>query len=208
MADPATDVFLSYKAETRGRLAPGVEGLEGAGLSVWWDAQIGGGVNWQQDIEQHLDAAKCVIVAWSKRSVGNEGHFVREEARRAERRGAYVPVCLDGVEPPLGFGEIQALPLKGWKGDRSDPRFQAVADAVRARISGEDVPHSYVQFHQPRVSRRAAMAGGAGGAANVAAGGGGRQLLSVPTSTAQNHGRCLLHYSCAQHPTPHTHRRE
>ena len=129
MACPAPDVFLSYKAEDRARLKPLVEALEAEGFTVWWDAQIGGGTNWHEDIEQHLDAAKCVLVAWSKRSVGHDGHFVRDEARRAQRRDAYVPVCLDPVDPPLGFGEIQALPLKGWKGDRGDARFQAVADA-------------------------------------------------------------------------------
>lgn len=180
MTIPATDVFLSYKAEDRARLSPLVEALEAEGFTVWWDAQIGGGTNWQEDIEQHLDAAKCVVVAWSKRSVGHDGHFVRDEARRAQRRGAYVPVCLDGVEPPLGFGEIQALSLKGWKGDRSDPRFQAVASAVRGRISGEEVAHARVHFHQPRVSRRAVVAGGAGVAAVAAAGGG--WLLLKPTA--------------------------
>lgn len=171
MTSPATDVFVSYKAEDRSRLVPLVDALEDEGFSVWWDAHIGGGTNWQEDIERHLESAKCVIVAWSKRSIGPDGHFVRDEARRAQRRGAYIPVCLDGVEPPLGFGEIQSLPLKGWKGDRSDPRFQAIARAVRSQVSGEDGARERVRSRQPRVSRRAVMAGGAGVVAVTAAGG-------------------------------------
>ena len=80
MTKPAADVFLSYKAEDRARLQPLVAALEAEGITVWWDAHIGGGTNWRQDIQEHLDAAKCVIVAWTKRSVGPDGEFVRDEA--------------------------------------------------------------------------------------------------------------------------------
>lgn len=177
MASPATDVFLSYKAEDRARLAPLVDALEAEGFTVWWDAHIGGGTNWHEDIEQHLDAAKCVVVAWSKRSIGHDGHFVRDEARRAQRRDAYVPVCLDGVDPPLGFGEIQALPLKGWKGDRSDRQFRAVVDAVRSHVSGDPIPLSRLHSRQPFVSRRTAIGGGIGIGAIAVAGAGGWLLL-------------------------------
>lgn len=170
MTSSVADVFISYKAEDRPRLAALVEALEEAGFSIWWDARIGGGANWRQEIERHLDAAKCVIVAWSKRSVGPHGHFVRDEATRALRRGTYLPISLDGAEPPLGFGEVQAIALKGWKGDPSDPRFAALAKAVAARISGEDPGPAWLA-EQPRVSRRAVAIGAAGVAAAAAAGG-------------------------------------
>jgi hypothetical protein len=88
----ATDVFISYKAEDRARLKPLVDALEAEGFAVWWDAHIGGGTNWHEDIEDHLNSAKCVIVAWSKRSISHDGHFVRDEARRAQRRGTYLAV--------------------------------------------------------------------------------------------------------------------
>ena len=63
-----SDVFVSYKAEDRRRVKPLVEALETDGYSVWWDEQIGGGSVWRHEIETELNAAKCVIVAWSKRS--------------------------------------------------------------------------------------------------------------------------------------------
>ena len=139
-----------------------------------------GGYSWRPDIQEHLDAAKCVIVAWSKRSVGPAGEFVRDEATRARRRGTYLPIRIDAVEPPLGFGEVQALPFTRWKGDRSDPRFRALVDAARSRIAGERArPHVLADDDHPRVSRRAVMAGGA--AAVVAAGAGG-WLLRKPTA--------------------------
>ncbi len=124
-----SDVFVSYKAEDVRRVRPLVEALEAEGYSIWWDEQIGGGTAWRQAIEAELNAAKCVIVAWSKRSVGTEGSFVQDEAARAQQRHVYVPVTLDKVHVPLGFGETQALPLSGWKGNRSDPRYLAVLAA-------------------------------------------------------------------------------
>jgi TolB-like protein len=155
----ATDIFVSYKAEDRARLLPLVSALEAEGFTVWWDTHIGGGTHWREDIQAHLDAAKCVIVAWSRRSVGPEGDFVRDEATRARKRGAYLPIRLDLIEPPLGFGEVQAISLKGWKGDRSDPRFQALAEAVRRRIAGEDIAHVKFPHDRSGISRRGVVAG-------------------------------------------------
>jgi serine/threonine-protein kinase len=169
MGSPSTDVFVSYKAEDRVRLKPLVAALEAEGFSVWWDAQIGAGIRWREDIQQHLDNAKCVIVAWSKLSVGPGGSFVRDEATRAQRRGAYLPVRIDDVEPPLGFGEVQALSLKGWKGSSEDPRFRALAEAVRGCVAGE-MTQGFDGL-QPKASRRALLVGGAGAAAILSAGG-------------------------------------
>ena len=171
MASGAADVFLSYKAEDRARLVPLAQALEAEGFSVWWDVHIEGGTNWHEDIVEHLESAKCVVVAWSKRSVGPAGQFVRDEARRAQRRNVYVPIRLDPIEPPLGFGEIQALSLKGWKGDRFDPRFQALASAVRSHISGKPALHRHAYQEHRDVSRRALLAAGAGVAVLAAAGG-------------------------------------
>lgn len=165
-----SDVFVSYKAEDRRRVAPLVDALEADGLSVWWDAHIGGGDEWRDSIQQHLDEAKCVIVIWSKRSVGPEGHFVRDEATRAQRRHAYLPVRIDRIDPPLGFGETQAIPIIGWKGDRSDPRYQAILAAARAIIFGTPRPH-HAHVELPRVSRRVVVAGGAAATAAVATAG-------------------------------------
>ena len=168
---------MSYKAEDRARLVPLVSALEAEGFSVWC-AHIGGGRNWHEDIEEHLKSARCVIVVWSKRSVSKDGYFVRDEARRAQKRGAYVPIRLDDAEPPLGFGEIHALPLKGWHGDRSDARFRAIAEAVRRRLAGDDIAHTSISRHGSGVSRRALIATGAGVVAFAGLGG---WFLFTPT---------------------------
>jgi TolB-like protein/Flp pilus assembly protein TadD len=165
------EVFLSYKAEDRARLKPLVAALEADGCQMWWDAHIGGGADWREEIQDHLDRAHCVIVAWSERSVGPDGRFVRDEATRALRRGAYLAISIDGVDPPLGFGELQAIPLGGWKGNRKDPRYQALLTAVRARLAGETPPPIPANLATPRISRRAAIAAGGVGLVAVAGGG-------------------------------------
>lgn len=163
------DVFVSYKAEDRPRVQPLVEALEADGLSVWWDAQIGAGDRWRETILKKLDSAGCVIVVWSRRSTGHQGEFVQDEASHAKRRGVYVPIRIDKCEPPLGFGETQALSLQGWKGDRADHRYQAVLRSVCARL-GRAQPGSSAPETSRGISRRAAVAGGAGVVVLAAAG--------------------------------------
>jgi TolB-like protein/tetratricopeptide (TPR) repeat protein len=177
-----SDVFVSYKAEDRRRVKPLVDALEADGYSVWWDAQIGGGAQWRHMIEAELNAAKCVLVAWSRRSVGVEGTFVQDEATRAQERHVYIPVLLDKVHLPLGFGEMQALPLTGWKGDRSDPHYQAILSAVM-RLAGESAGTAKPHVRGMAVTRRGAVLGG-GAAAAVAVAGIGGYALFKPTSAS------------------------
>ncbi|WP_309606880.1 TIR domain-containing protein [Phenylobacterium sp.] len=155
------DLFVSYKSEDRPSVRPLVGALTADGLTVWWDAQIEAGAEWRHAIQTELDLAKCVLVAWTRRSVGPEGRFVRDEATRALRRGVYLPVLIEKVEPPLGFGEMQALSLVGWKGDRADPRYQAVLAAARALVSGAARPAGAGHVAAaPAVGRRAMIGGG------------------------------------------------
>lgn len=134
------EVFVSYKREDEARVGRLVQALEGAGLSVWWDRGLAGGESWRAQIQAALDAAHCVIVVWTHESVGPAGDFVRDEAGQAKRRGVLVPVLLDKVSPPLGFGEIQAIDLTRWKGNPRDPFFQDLCAAVTAKREGRPVP--------------------------------------------------------------------
>ena len=187
-----SDVFVSYKAEDRARVRPLIDALEADGVSVWWDAHLGGGDEWRDTIQQNLADARCVIVVWSKRSVGPHGSFVRDEATRALRRHVYLPVRIEKVDPPLGFGETQALPLIGWKGDRADPCYLAVLGAARAIIAGK--PHVARGFTaaDSGVNRRTLIAGGAATAAVVGAGG---WLLLKPGSAAASDSIAVLPFA-------------
>ena len=185
------DVFISYKAEDRRRIQPLVQALKADGYSVWWDQHIGTGDEWRQTIERQLDAAKCVIVAWSRRSVGPEGQFVRDEATRAQQRRVYVPVTIDNVRIPLGFGESQATSLRGWRGDRSSASYQAIIAAVR-RIAGEGSADAPV-VAKPGLDRRAVLAGGAVATAAIA--GVGAWVLLKPESAGASDSIAVLPFA-------------
>lgn len=185
-----SDVFVSYKAEDRRRVQRLVQALHADGYSVWWDEHIGAGDDWRETIERQLDEAKCVVVIWSKRAVGPAGKFVRDEASRAQRRGTYLPVLIDAVEPPLGFGESQATSLRGWRGDRADGRYQALLAAVR-RIAGGNRKKAAraISPLQPALDRRTIIAGTAVAAA--VAGVGGWALLK-PSSASPSGSIAVL----------------
>jgi len=122
------DIFLSYKREDRDKVRPLVEALQAQGWSVWWDTRIGAGETWDQVIEAELSAAKCVVVAWSKRSI--ESDWVRAEAHNGRERRCLIPIILEGVTPPSIFKMIQATDLSDWKGDRDDPNFAYVCAGI------------------------------------------------------------------------------
>ncbi len=123
-------IFVSYKKEDRARVQRLVDALKAEGLSIWWDVDIEAGAAWREAIETALDAAACVVVVWSSGSIGTAGHFVQDEAARAERRGVYLPIAIDEVSPPLGFGQKQTISLVGWRGNRRDPRFADLRRAI------------------------------------------------------------------------------
>lgn len=133
-------VLVSYKREDEPRIARLVQALQAHGLEVWWDQHLPGGEAWRENIASALEAAGCVVVAWTHGSVGPEGGFVRDEAGRAKGRGVLVPIKLDTVDPPLGFGELQAIDLRHWKGDPKDPFLLDLVAAIRAKLEGRPAP--------------------------------------------------------------------
>lgn len=76
---------------------------------MWWDRNIPPGFNFREVIGEALAEAKCVIVLWSRISI--ESDWVKEEATRAAKR--LLPILIEHVEIPLGFGQIEATELCG-----------------------------------------------------------------------------------------------
>jgi hypothetical protein len=131
-------IFLSYKREDEGRASRLARELEAEGFELWWDRHLPGGENWRAQIAAALDRAKVVIVCWTRASTGSEGGFVRDEAGRAGPR--ILPVLLEAVKPPLGFGEVQAIDLSHWRGNSKDPFFRDLVEAIRARLGDRPAP--------------------------------------------------------------------
>lgn len=132
------DVFLSYAREDRERAGQLAGSLEACGWSVWWDRKIIAGQAFDQVIEQQLEAARCVVVLWSKHSVSSE--WVRNEAATAAERGVLVPASIDEVRLPLEFRRRQTVSLVGWNGDQEEQAFAELCHHVTARIKGTVLP--------------------------------------------------------------------
>jgi TolB-like protein len=153
------DVFISYKSEDRARAARLVNALTKSGQTVWWDQNIGLGDAWRHQIAEQLDGSRCTIVLWSKLSVGPDGGFVQDEATRAMRHGTYLPVLIDEVELPLGFGFVQSHSLVGWHGSLEAPRFKTLLARV-VEMTGREAP-PLPAAHAASVGRRQLLLGGA-----------------------------------------------
>ncbi len=125
-----SDIFISYASEDRPRAQMLAQILESQGWSTFWDRTIPISKTWREVIEKQLNEARCVIVIWSKSSIGSK--WVQEEAEEGQRRGILFPALIENVLPPIGFRSIQAADLSDW--DTTEPT-QAVHRLI-ADIAG------------------------------------------------------------------------
>jgi hypothetical protein len=153
------DIFVSYAGDDRDRVLDLVRIFQDQGWTVWWDRSLRPAEDWSKVIETALAGSRCVVVAWSGRSI--ESNWVRAEARFALKRDSLVPVLIDAVEPPLEFAHLHASDLASWSRatDRSRPadpiEIRALLDAVGARL--ERTP-SHAGLDRPRNQWRGVLA--------------------------------------------------
>jgi tetratricopeptide (TPR) repeat protein len=126
------DVFISYSSEDRERVRPLAAALEQRGLSVWWDRTLAAGDEYASVIENALDAAGVVVVAWSLNSFASP--WVRDEVARARKKLA--PVLLDQPPISIGFGAIGAVDFIGWDGSATAPQMDVLYGKLRDRLEG------------------------------------------------------------------------
>ena len=105
---------------------------------MFWDREIPLGKTWRQVLDEELSAARCVVVVWTKTSVGRR--WVIEEAEEGQGRGILIPVFMDRVDPPRGFREVQGAQLLDWKGKSEDKEFQRLCGACREVIGEPGQP--------------------------------------------------------------------
>lgn len=122
------DIFLSYSSSDRLKAKAVAEAISQHGWSVWWDRKIPLGKSWSEIIKQQLDAARCVIVLWSRESVSSE--WVNNEARRGKRRGILIPIIIEETEIPLEFEHMQAAHLMDWESGSAHSEMDELLDHI------------------------------------------------------------------------------
>ncbi len=129
------DIFISYAREDRERVRPIQASLESRGFDVFWDTEIQPGHRWDETLQEKLEFAKCVLVAWSESSVTS--HWVKDEASYGRDHNILLPITLDGTPPPLGFRQIQTVDLSKWKGDVGDPAIRDILGQAERLLGSE-----------------------------------------------------------------------
>ena len=132
------DVFLSYARADEARAATVAGGIEAGGRSLWWDRLLSAGDDYALTIEREIDAARCVVVAWSK--AAHDSLWVRAEANAALDAGKLVQLNLDGARLPLPFTMIHFLDFRTWGGTRDQVPWPDLENRVGARVRGEKLP--------------------------------------------------------------------
>jgi hypothetical protein len=146
------DIFISYASEDRSRVRPLAEALLAKGFNIWWDRSLAAGQDYTAIIERELKNAKAVIVVWTQASTHST--FVRDEAGRARDEGRLVPVLLDKVALPLGFGSFQAEDFTNWNGGQNAPQVQLLEEVLKAKLSGRDVNAAAIERRRRKLGAR------------------------------------------------------
>jgi len=131
-------VFVSYARTDRDRVKPIVDAIEARGQTVWWDHRLAGGSTFAHEIETNLRSAKAVIVVWSNTSVTSD--WVRDEAAMGRDLGRLVPIRLDDVPPPLGFGQYHSVNFSRWNGRADADEISQLIAALDADARGRNTP--------------------------------------------------------------------
>ena len=126
------DIFISYNREDAAIAQLYADALIGAGLTVWWDATLRSGEDYDAVTEQSLRTAKAVVVLWSPRSVNSR--WVRAEATIADRGHTMAPVMIEACDRPVMFELKQTVEMSHWRGDLDDKSWLNFVADLRRKV--------------------------------------------------------------------------
>jgi len=141
------DIFLSYAREDQETARLFADGLEAAGLTVWWDVTLRSGEAYDEVTEEALREAKAVVVLWSRNSV--DSRWVRAEATHGDKNKILAPAMIEPCERPILFELTQAAELFDWKGDLNDPAWNEFVDDLRKLIAAGEAAATAPAQAQP-----------------------------------------------------------
>lgn len=129
------DVFISYSQRDPDRATARaiVEGLEAAGLDVFWDQKIPPGAKYSEYTEKQAKLAPCMVLLWSKNAARST--WVRSEAEIGRTRNCLIPLSLDGAKMPLELRPIQFQDFSSWDLVHTGPQWALFIGAVQQRVA-------------------------------------------------------------------------
>jgi len=139
-------IFFAYAHEDeklRDELEKHLSTLRRQGvITSWHDRKIGGGKQWNGEIDMHLDTAHMILLLISADFIDSDYCWDVEVKRAMERHKAgearVIPVILRPVEwRDAPFGKLQALPtdakpVTSW--ENRDEAFLDIAQGIRAAV--------------------------------------------------------------------------
>jgi queuine/archaeosine tRNA-ribosyltransferase len=125
------DICLVYARPSR-RIVQSLHRILSERYTVWWDKDIRAG-DYRREIEYQLSVAKCVLPVWCR--VSRSDSDVIDEAEFASGLGKpLIPVVIEDVSPPLGFGSLNSVELIGWEGSPVDPRIGELLTTIEGSL--------------------------------------------------------------------------
>ena len=127
-----SEIFISYARSTTKQAHLVAEALRSLRYSVWIDDDLPAHRGYAEVIEEHLRAARAVVVVWSAEAVRSE--WVQSEADRARGGAKLVQLTVDGAALPMPFDRVQCADMTGWAGELDAPGWRKVVASVRALL--------------------------------------------------------------------------
>lgn len=130
------DICILYAHEDRS-VAKTLHDCLAPAYTVWWDDHIRVG-DYRAEIETQITAARCVIPLWSAAS--RLSATVLDEVSFARSLGKHLlPVRLEKVAAPLGFGGLHTVDLFSWEGDPLREGYQELRRNLASVLGGSTV---------------------------------------------------------------------
>ena len=132
------DLFVSYKREDRAAVERIISRLTEEGYSTWWDSRLEAGENFGESIAEEIDQAKCVMVIWSKSSVGSK--WVYAEATEADNQRKLVPVIIEPCRPKPPFNILHCFNLLGESEQADSLVWTSLLNRIRSFVAPSGNP--------------------------------------------------------------------
>ncbi|MBC7637301.1 MAG: TIR domain-containing protein [Acetobacteraceae bacterium] len=129
---PTCDVFISYARPTAEIAQATAIALPAAGYNVWFDESLPAHRAYAEVIEEHLRAARAVLVLWSGAAAAS--HWVRAEADLGLKAGKLVQYSIDGTEPPLPFNQIHCALGRGEAVVSASPGWGKLLESIATLV--------------------------------------------------------------------------